>query len=92
MSHSAYIMMYRTQISLDAEMRRRAGSRADQLGISLAEYIRTLIARDLDQPSLQADPSALFDLGTSEGADVAARKDQMIGEAVQRPGRKRGRR
>jgi hypothetical protein len=40
-------MMERTQIMLDAELQKRARKRASQLGISLAEYVRRLLARDL---------------------------------------------
>jgi hypothetical protein len=40
-------MMSRTQITLDDEMQRRARRRASDLGVSLAEYFRRLVARDL---------------------------------------------
>lgn len=52
------------------------------MGISLAEYVRRLLARDLDRPTPRADPSAVFDLGDSGGSDVARDKDRMLGEAV----------
>src|SRR5437016_6136404 len=41
------IMMSRTHITLDAEIQRKARQRASDLGISLAEYLRRLVARDL---------------------------------------------
>lgn len=75
-------MMSRTQVSLDPEMQRRARKRASELGISFAQYVRTLVARDLERPSRQANPSAVFDLGDSGGADVARNKDAMVGEAA----------
>src|SRR5437016_12002796 len=39
------IMMSRTQITLEDEMQRRARRRASDLGVSLAEYFRRLVAR-----------------------------------------------
>lgn len=82
MCHNAFIMMLRTQISLSSETQRRARQRAAQLGISLAEYIRRLIDRDLGQAMAQADPSLVFDLGSSGGSDISREKAAMIGEAV----------
>lgn len=75
-------MMARTQVSLDLETQRRARKRASELGISFAQYIRGLVARDLATPPRPSDPSLVFDLGTSGGADIARNKDAMIGEAV----------
>jgi hypothetical protein len=75
-------MMSRTQITLDPETQRRARHRAAQMGISLAEYVRRLVGRDLDQPRHVADVRVVFDLGTSSGSDVARNKDAMLGEAV----------
>jgi hypothetical protein len=75
-------MMARTQISLDSETHRRARKRAAQLGVSFAEYVRRLVTRDLGQSSRVADPSVVFNLGRSKGADVARHKDRMIGDAV----------
>lgn len=85
------IMITRTQISLDPEMKRQARERAAQLGVSFAEYIRRLVARDLGEPEQRTDPSVVFNLGDSGGADVARRKDVMVGEAVAaEKGRDRG--
>jgi hypothetical protein len=75
-------MMSRTQISFDAETHRRARRRAAELGISLSEYVRRVVARDLEAPSPSVDPSAIFDLGDSGGSDVARHKDAYVGEAV----------
>ncbi len=75
-------MVARTQISLDLEDHRRARARAQQLGISFAEYVRRLIARDLDEPAPATDLAKVFDLGSSGGADVARHKDAYIGDAV----------
>ena len=76
------IMMARSQISLDQEMQRRARERAGQLGISLAEYVRRLVARDLGEPVQAVDPSIVFNLGNSGGSDVARDKDTLLGRAV----------
>lgn len=76
-------MAQRTQINLSPEDHRRARARAADLGISLAEYIRRLVARDLHTERDPAPVSRLFDLGSSgEGADVSTRKDEWIGEAL----------
>jgi len=74
--------MVRTQISLDRELRNDARRRATELGISLAEYVRRLLSRDLDRPEVRADPSTVFDLGHSGASDVAGEKAQMLGEAA----------
>jgi len=75
-------MTARTQITLDRELQVGARERASQLGISLAEYIRRLVARDLASPKPSADPSAVFALGDSGGSDIANTKDALIAEAV----------
>ena len=77
-------MATRTQITIDAELQRRAQAKAADLGISFAEYVRRLVAGDLDAPKKRKpDISLLFDL-VDEGprTDIARDKDKMIGEAV----------
>ena len=61
-------------------MQRRA--RAAALGVSLAEYVRRLVDRDLAERPRGADRSVVFDLGTSQGTDIASEKAHMIGEAT----------
>lgn len=75
-------MMTRTQITLDRELRNKARRRAAELGISLAEYIRRLLARDLEGGRAAADPCVVFNLGDSGGSEIARRKDAMVGEAA----------
>ena len=67
---------------LEPEEHRRARQRAAAAGISLSEYIRRLVRADLEPPPT-ADVSALFDLGDSGGSDIAAHKDEYIGEAIE---------
>jgi len=74
-------MMARTQITLPPETQRLARKRASDLGISLAEYVRTLLARDLERPRTKVDPSCVFDLGSAGPTNIAVDKDRMIGEA-----------
>ena len=76
-------MMVRTQITLDAEAHRRAKRRAGELGISFAEYVRRALDRDLGERAHRADPSQIFDLFDSGGADVAREKDRYLDAAVQ---------
>ena len=84
-----YIMMSRTQITLSRELQRRARERAAQLGISLAEYVRRLVARDLGEPEQEVDPSLVFNLGDSGGSDIARDKDALVGRAIAEQTRER---
>ena len=75
-------MNARTQITLDSEMQRQARRKAAELGISFAEYVRRLVARDLGSlRPRKADISILFDLIGPE-TNIARDKDKMIGDAV----------
>jgi len=74
-------MMARTQIALENEMQRRARQRANDLGVSLAEYFRRLVTRDLARPEATADVACIFDLGSSGCSDVDRNKGPMIAEA-----------
>ena len=81
-------MMSRTQITLESEVQRRARKRASKLGVSLAECVRRLVARDLARPETTIAVDRIFDLGSSGGADIAMDKDSMISEAFQaKPGK-----
>lgn len=76
-------MNARTQITIDPAMQRQAHAKAAELGISFAEYVRRLVARDLGEPKPKVDISVLFDLGaSSQPTDIARDKDEMIGEAT----------
>lgn len=85
-------MMARTQITLDPELHRRARARAGELGISLAEYIRRLVAADLEPPAPKADVSALFNLGDSreKGLQPIEDWDAAVAEAIEAEGREEG--
>ena len=75
-------MTSRTQITLSSEVHRKARTKAAELGVSFAEYIRRLVERDLREPEQTADVSAVFNLGRSEGSDIAKDKDRALGEAT----------
>jgi hypothetical protein len=77
-------MMQRTQVTLDPVDHRRARRRAAELGVSLAEYIRQLVRRDLGEAVGRSDATSLFALGDSGGSDIAANKDRYVGEALVR--------
>jgi hypothetical protein len=81
-------MMSRTQIMLESEVHRRARRRASDMGVSLAEYVRRLVARDVATSLPKADVTSVFDLGRSVGSDIARDKDAMIGEAFHLGARK----
>lgn len=75
-------MMVRTQISLPADDHRRAKERAAEQGVSLAEYFRQLVVRDLGSPRPRADVTRLFNLGTSEFDDVAENHDAHLADIL----------
>ena len=81
MRYGRCIMSPRIQIGLDPETQRRARRRASEMGVSLAEYIRRLIDRDLGSQRQVADVTGLFDLGSSGGSNIAQDKDAMLAEA-----------
>ncbi len=76
-------MPSRTQITIDAALRQRAHARAEDLGVSFAEYVRRLLERDLGEQPRRPDVSAIFDLveGGAE-TDIARNKDSMIAGAI----------
>ena len=92
MWYSIDIMMMRSVISLESELQRRARRRAGESGISFAEYVRRLVARDLAQSEPHVDVSRIFDLGASGGSDIARNKAAMLAEAfgASRSKRRRG--
>ena len=77
-------MNARTQITLDPDTQRRAHAKAAELGISFAEYVRRLIARDQREPKGEFDVSVMFDL-VDEGpaTNIARDKDKMVSEAME---------
>ena len=75
-------MMVRMQISLTSELHAQVRARASESGVSFAEYIRRLVARDLIEPPRSVERSLVFDLGSSEGSDIASEKDRMIAVAT----------
>jgi hypothetical protein len=75
-------MMVRTQIALDADAHRRAKRRAADQGVSLAEYVRQAVDRDLGEQPKKGDISAIFGLFDSGGSDVASHKDEYLGDAM----------
>jgi len=85
-------MMARTQITLEPEIQRRARQRASDLGVSFAEYVRRLVARDVGNSSAKVDPTLVFDLGESRRSDIAKDKDAMIAAAFSAGSVRRGRR
>lgn len=81
-------MMVRTQITLEAELQRSARRRASEIGVSLAEYVRRLVTRDLARPEQKPDVSRIFNLGSSGGSDIAANKEAMIAKTFEANHRK----
>jgi hypothetical protein len=75
-------MMVRTQIMLDAEEHRRAKDRARELGISLAEYVRRVVANDLGDARPRVDAAAIVGLFGSGGSDIARHKGEYLADAL----------
>ncbi len=72
----------RTQIDLEAEQHALVKRKAAELGISMAEYIRRLVERDLAQTGPGADISAIFGIGDSGGSDIALDRKGATAEAI----------
>lgn len=62
----------RTQIALEAEQHALVKQKAAALGITMAEYIRRLVDRDLGCGSTSTDVSSIIGIGRSGGSDIAA--------------------
>jgi hypothetical protein len=78
-------MMVRTQIALDSEEHRRAKRRAAEQNISLAEFVRRAVRRDLGgEGRPRADISEIFGLFSSGASDVSENKDRYLGESLWR--------
>jgi hypothetical protein len=79
-------MVARTQIYLPEPEHRRARIRAAEQGISLSEYIRRLIKRDLEttEPAARTTIDEIFGLAAAgEPTDVGRDKDRLLGEAIE---------
>ena len=72
----------RTQIALEAEQHALVKRKAADLGISMAEYIRRLVERDLEQAGLSSDISAIFGIGDSGDSDIAVDRKRATAEAI----------
>ena len=80
----------RTQIALEPEKHALVKRRAAELGISMAEYMRRLVDRDLQGAGTHGDISVIFGLGDSGGSDIAAEgKTAAVAEAVEARWRER---
>lgn len=72
----------RTQIDLESEQHALVKRKAADLGISMAEYIRRLVERDLAPTSPSSDISAIFGIGDSGGSDIAVDRKRATAEAI----------
>ena len=72
----------RTMILLPDHHHAEAKRKAARDGISLSEYIRRLVARDLEPGAPGGDPSVIFGLFDSGGSRIADGKQSMISEAI----------
>ncbi len=72
----------RTMIILNDNQHALAKRKAAQQGISLSEYIRRLVDRDLEEDASAQSITALFGLFDDGGSNIRKNKHQMIGEAI----------
>ena len=79
----------RTQIALEPEQHAMVKQKAADLGISMAEYIRRVVERDLQRADNRADVSVIFGLGRSGGSDIAAEGKDAIADAIEAHWRER---
>ena len=59
-----------------------AKRKAARNGISLSEYIRRLVALDLEPRQEASDPSAIFGMFDGGESNIADDKQSMVGNAV----------
>lgn len=76
-------MMARMQITMDPELQRRVKDRADEMGVSIAEYFRRLAEEDLAPRAQRRDVSGFFNLGASQGGSVAGNSDRWLEDALE---------
>ena len=76
----------RTVITLPDQVHARAKLRAAELGISLAEFIRRLLARELDTPTPQGGIDSICGMVSGTPFDMARDGDRLLGEALDRSG------
>jgi hypothetical protein len=74
-------MVVRAQVTLDADMHRRAKRRAAERGISFAEYVRQVVGNDLGEEK-KTDISAIFGIGESGRSDISSNVDKHLGESL----------
>ncbi len=72
----------RTMIVLTDNQHALAKRKATHQGISLSEYIRRLIDRDLEEAAPAQSITALFGLFDDGGSNIAAGKQAMISDAI----------
>ena len=72
----------RTQIALTTEQHALVERKTADLGISMAEYIRRLVERDIQQTGTGTDISAIFGVGDSGGSDIAIQRKRLAAEAI----------
>ncbi|CAN5222672.1 hypothetical protein BH20ACT5_BH20ACT5_21360 [soil metagenome] len=75
--------MVRMQVTLASDEHRLVRARAKALGLSVAEYIRRVIAADLAGGKPEpTDVAGLTALGDSGGSDIASRKREYVETAL----------
>ena len=72
----------RTQIALSPEQHARVKQKAAALGVTMAEYVRRLVDRDLEPTGTLADPASIIGIGRSGGSDIASEGKDAVAAAI----------
>ena len=83
----------RIQITLEPEQHAKVKQKAAAFGISMAEYFRRLVDRDLGSSDALGDLTAIIGIGRSGDGDIAAdgkNAAAAIAEVLERAGRRTG--
>lgn len=72
------------RVTLSEADHAQVAEKAAAMGISVAEYIRRLVRRDLEDRAVRSAPSVseLFGIGDSGANDVAAQERRYVGDAI----------
>ena len=76
------ISTMRTIITMPDHLHAQAKQRAAELGISLAEFTRRLLERELGSSAPQGDIDSICGIVTGTPFDMALDREQIVGEAA----------
>lgn len=69
-------------MALGAEQHALVKGKATDLGVSMSEYTRRLVGRDLNKTGPGSDISIIFGIGDSGGSDIAVDRKRATAESI----------